>query len=108
MLYKFKSKNTSVVIMLEPNGRHILELIGKTPGSKGIIEPEQMAAAIAALEAAVADEEAAREQAEVKQDARDDDSTISANDPGLRQRAVPFIQMLQANLKAGSSVVWGV
>ncbi|MDB5890033.1 MAG: hypothetical protein JWP47_864 [Polaromonas sp.] len=108
MLYKFKSKNASDVIMLEPNARHILEIIGKTPGPKGIIEPAQMTAAIAALEAAVAEEEEAHRQAEVHQDARNEDSGISANNPGLRQRAVPFIQMLQANLKAGSSVMWGV
>ena len=32
MLYKFKSKSTADLIMLEPNGRRVLEIIGKTPG----------------------------------------------------------------------------
>ena len=39
MLYKFKSKNTGDVIMLEPHGRQVLEIIGKAPGPTGIILP---------------------------------------------------------------------
>ena len=50
MLYKFKSREAGNVIMLEANGREILEIIGKHPEPKGIILPEQMPAAIAALE----------------------------------------------------------
>ena len=41
MLYKFKSKITGDVIMLEPSGRRVLEIIGKDTSSasagKGII-----------------------------------------------------------------------
>ena len=46
MLYKFKSKNTGDVIMLEPHGRQVLEIIGKEAGPQGIILPEQMPAAL--------------------------------------------------------------
>ena len=53
MLFKFKSQATSDLIMLEANGRRVLEIIGKDAGPKGIILPEQMPAAIAALEAAI-------------------------------------------------------
>ena len=49
MLYKFKSKNTGDVIMLEPHGRQVLEIIGKEAGPQGIILPEQMPAALLAL-----------------------------------------------------------
>jgi len=108
VLYKFKSKNAGDVIMLEPNGRHILEIIGKTPGPQGIIEPAQMEAAIAALQAAIAKEEAAQQRAALKEQGQEETDAVSANDPGLRLRAVPFIQMLRVNLKAGGSVVWGV
>ena len=58
MLYKFKSKAAGDLIMLEPNGRRVLEIVGKDPGPKGIILPEQMPAAIQALEAGIALEEA--------------------------------------------------
>ena len=46
MLYKFKSKATGDLILLEPQGRQFLSLIGKTIDPKGIIEPEQMPEAI--------------------------------------------------------------
>lgn len=98
MLYKFKSKNAGDVIMLEPNGRKILEIIGKDAGPKGIILPEQMQAAIQALQDAITLEES-----------RDAEEGVIAGDaPGLRQRAMPFIDMLKRNLKSGDDVVWGV
>ena len=99
MLYKFKSKTTGDLIMLEPNGRRVLEIIGKEAGPKGIILPEQMPAAIAALEAAVALEEAKD---------RETPDSPAHDGPGLRQRALPFVDMLQRNHKLGHEVVWGV
>jgi cyclopropane-fatty-acyl-phospholipid synthase len=59
MLFKFKSKATGDLIMLEPNGRRVLQIIDKDPSSTGIILPAQMPAALAALENAIASEEAA-------------------------------------------------
>ena len=50
MLYKFKSKVTADLIMLEPNGRRMLEIVGKEPGPQGIILSKDMPAAIAALD----------------------------------------------------------
>ena len=99
MLYKFKSKNTGDVIMLEPNGRRILQIIGKDAGPTGIILPGQMPAAIAALQAAIALEEALADKEE-------DD--VPGDSLGLRQRAMPFIDMLQRNHTSGDDVVWGV
>jgi len=100
MLYKFKSKAAGDVIMLEANGRSILETIGKDAGPKGIILPEQMPAAIAALQAAIALEESKDQDA--------GDAPVSGEGLGLRQRAMPFIDMLERNHKAGHEVVWGV
>ena len=99
MLYKFKSKAAGDLIMLEVNGQRVLEVIGKEAGPKGIILPEQMPAAIVALEAAIAFEEA---QIQENPDAALHEGL------GLRQRALPFIDMLQRNHKAGHEVVWGV
>ena len=98
MLYKFKSKNTGDVIMLEPNGRKILEIIGKDAGPSGIILPEEMPAAIKALQDAVTLEESGDAEA----------GAVPGDALGLRQRATPFIDMLQRNHKGGSDVVWGV
>jgi hypothetical protein len=102
MLYKFKSKATGDVIMLGPNGDHVLRLIGKEPAEKGIIEPGDMAAAIQAIEQAVADDEAARRGAdeEVGETRRDKVS--------LRQRAWPLLEMLRRARVADQPIVWGV
>jgi len=107
MLYKFKSKASGDLIMLEPNGRRVLEIIGKDPGAKGIVSPAQMPAAIASLEAAVAREDAERHAA----NAHGGEEGGVAHDGaavGLRQRALPFIEMLKRCHKADSDVVWGV
>ena len=102
MLYKFQSDVTGDLIMLEPNGQQMLTIIGKEPGAKGIILPEQMAAAIAAVQAAVEAESA-------EPPASPEDAPKPARDRiSLRQRAVPFIAMLQTCQKAGKPVVWGV
>jgi hypothetical protein len=110
VIYKFKSKAAGDVIMLGPNGDQVLRLIGKEPAAQGIIEPAQMAAAIAALEQAIAADEAARKaarqppvdappnpQADVQQD------RIS-----LRQRAWPLVEMMKRALNADQEIVWGV
>jgi hypothetical protein len=107
MLYKFKSKATGDLIMLEPNGRRVLEIIGKDAQPKGIILPEQMPAAVKALEEAVAKDEAeqkvALEEARAKGEPPPRFEAVS-----LRQRAVPFLDMLRRCEKAGKEIVWGV
>jgi hypothetical protein len=107
MLYKFKSKATGDVIMLEPQGQQILKIIGKTPGPKGIIEPAEMMAAIEALQAAVARDEAARAEARAQAEAQGE---APPKDGGihLRQRVVPFVDMLRRAHAEEADVVWGV
>jgi hypothetical protein len=106
MLYKFKSKAAADLIMLQPNGQRVLQIIGKD-GAKGIILPEQMPAAIAALEAAIAKEETALKaaQAEAAEKGEDLPRTEAIS---LRQRAVPFIDMLRRCHAADKEIVWGV
>jgi hypothetical protein len=107
MLYKFKSKAAGDLIMLEPNGRRVLEIIGKDPGPKGIVLPEEMPAAMQALDAAIAREEAEHqaliEQAKAKGQVPPKFDAVS-----LRQRAVPFMDMLKRCSAAGKEIVWGV
>jgi hypothetical protein len=107
MLYKFKSKTTGDLIMLEPNGRRVLEIIGKTPDAKGILFAVQMPAAIVRLEAAIAQEQADRRAAFASGEGEkvDGDANTALS---LRQRARPFIDMLKRCSEAGSDIVWGV
>ena len=111
MLYTFKSKAAANLIMLQPNGERMLEIIGKDVSAKGILLPEHMPAAIAALEAALARDGAVSAPGTVTAGS---DGTTSV--PGeriserisLRQRVVPFLDMLRRSHQAGEAVVWGV
>ena len=109
MLYKFKSKAAGDVIMLGPNGDQLLRLAGREPAPRGIFEVDAMPAVIAALEAAVAADEAARDRS------GDDRSPSPAAPPGpggrdgvtLRQRAWPLVEMLRRSRAAREVIVWG-
>jgi NAD(P)H-dependent FMN reductase len=108
MLYRFKSKNAGDVIMLEPNGKRVLEIIGKEPGPKGIVLVEQMPQAMVALQAAVAQEELEFAQARAAFDAGQTRETPEGEGVSLRQRVQPFIDMLRVSHQHGDPVVWGV
>ena len=108
MLYKFKSKAAGDLIMLEPNGRQMLQIIGKDPGPKGIILPAEMAAAASALEAAISREESERDASPETEADPSAPGASRAERISLRQRAVPFIEMLRRCEKAGHEIVWGV
>lgn len=107
MLYKFKSKATGDLIMLEPNGRQVLQIIGKEPAPRGIIEPAQMGPAIQALEAAIARDEAEQKKADDEAQARGE-KALRAEGISLRQRAVPFVDMLRRAEQEEQDIVWGV
>ncbi|MDD2918611.1 DUF1840 domain-containing protein [Rhodoferax sp.] len=111
MLYKFKSKVTGDVIMLQTNGQRVLEIIGKhsaaEPSNKGILLPEQMPQAMAALKQAVALEETQQNEAIAQ--------ALAENLPpprfeaiSLRQRTLPFIDMIAQCIKAKEAITWGV
>ena len=107
MLYKFKSKAAGDLIMLEPNGRRVLQIVGKDPGPQGIILPEDMPGAIAALEQAIAREEA--EHKAILDEAKAKGQVAPTFDAvSLRQRAVPFLDMLRRCSQADKEIVWGV
>ena len=115
MLYKFKSKATADLIMLEPNGKQILRIIGKEPVPKGILEVAEMPRAIEALRQAVQQEEDTRAQMDAQNvsgsvDTKDTKGAVTSGQErpvSLRQRAAPFIDMLQRAHKANKDVVWG-
>jgi hypothetical protein len=103
MIYKFRSKATGDLIMLGPHGDQLLRLLGREPTPKGILEPAQMPAAIAALQAAVAQGEPAGDD----DDAAGDDEA-PRDRVQLHQRLWPMIEMLRRAAAAGEPIVWGV
>lgn len=106
-VYRFKSRETGELVMLEPHGKRVLQIIGKDPSGPGVVLPDQMTGAVEALRAAATEEEATRKRQKDEAQARGE--TTPAFDPvSLRMRATPFIEMLQRAEKAGVEVVWGV
>lgn len=107
MIYKFKSKAAGDVIMMGPSGDQVLRIIGKQPATQGIVEPAAMPAAIAAIEQAVAADEAARARAE--QEAAAEGRTLPPHEGvTLRQRAWPLVEMMKRAHAEGKDIVWGV
>jgi len=109
MLYRFKSKAAGDVVMLGPNGKQLLEILGKDPDGPGILLPQDMPAACEAIARAVAQEEALR--AKLKQEASDGDEegpTEEAERISLRTRVTPFLDLLQHSMREQTEVVWGV
>ncbi len=101
MIYKFKSPAAGDLIMTQPVGDRVLSLIGKEPSAQGIIDVDQLQAAIAALEAAVA--------AESPKPANQDDGGHGKGDTvSLRQRVWPMVEMMKLALAEKQPIVWGV
>ncbi len=108
MLYRFKSRATSDLVMLEPSGRRVLEILGKDPDGPGIITAAQLPSAVAALQDAVRADEAERERLAREAQARDEPVAEPPDRVTLRMRAAPFIDMLQHAMNEDVDVVWGV
>jgi hypothetical protein len=105
MAYTFKSRSAASVTMLRANGDDLLRLIGRMPAERGALGPEDLPAAIAAIEAAIALREPPPRAAAPAQ--ADDDDDAGAAVP-LRQRALPFLELLVQARAAGEPVTWGV
>ena len=94
MLYKFKSKATGDLIMLEPDAKRLLKIMDREDQVKGIFLANQLSSAIAALELAVSQEE--------------DEGLQDPKQISLRQRSLPMLKMLKQCLTQSADVVWGV
>jgi len=107
MIYKFKSKAAGDVIMMGPTGDQVLRALGREPAPKGIFEVAAMPAAIAAIEQAVAADDAARKLAE--EEAAAEGKKLAPRDAvSLRQRAWPLVEMMKRAMAEGHDIVWGV
>ncbi|QKV51679.1 DUF1840 domain-containing protein [Comamonas antarctica] len=107
MPYKFKSRATADLIMLDATARRLLEIVGKDTEGPGIITAEQIPGALAALEQAVRAEEARRAEAQQDEDEQDHgDATAKGEGVSLRQRTAPFVDMLKRSAAEGRDVTW--
>ncbi len=103
--------------MLEEGGKLVLTLIGKDPEPKGIIEISDMDHAITRLESVILDNElnshpAPKAQIKDKDGQRlkisMSDSDESVDPVTIKQRVIPFLEMLRTCKSQGNPIVWGV
>lgn len=111
MLFKFKSQATADLIMLEADARRLLHImLGEDP-VKGILQAQNLPAAITALEAAVLQDQAQhaeRMKKEPKDLAAEQGERQAPNAVSLAQRAAPMIKLLKRCVAEDCDVVWGV
>ncbi len=107
MLYKFKSKAAGDVVMLAASGDQVLRILGREPAVKGILEVAAMPTAMQAIEAAVVQDEMARQQAEAEATA-EGRSLPPREAVTLRQRAWPLLEMIKRSHASKADIVWGV
>jgi len=105
MIYTFKSQASADVIMLGPNGEQMLAIVGKEPAAQGVITVAQIPAALAALQAAIGVHEAVEAK---RREHPGQVVEVEGDSIMLRDRAAPFIDLLQTSAKAGKDVLWGV
>jgi len=109
--YRFKSRATADVLMLNQDAECLLQLMGKTVGSPGILLPEQIPWAIERILDAMAAEEPkapvspAPQEGEA-QEAWDDKPTDDIPIVTPRARYVPMLAMLRHSLSKGVPVTW--
>lgn len=110
MLFKFKSKAASDLIMLEPDARALLHMmLGEDP-VKGIVLAQDLPTVIARLESALTQESANTREHKQAVDAsskecQDDEKEAPVL---MGQRAAPMLQLLKRCLAEQSDLVWGV
>ena len=106
MLYKFKSKAAADLIMLKEGAEAVLNLIGKKGQIKGIIEVQEIGAAIVALESAM--HPPLNERGRASNSAAQHDSDHELDPVTIHQRIIPFIKMLKECESSKEVIVWGV
>lgn len=106
MLFRFKSQASAEVVMLEVHARQLLDIIGKSASSAGVITVDQMPAAIAALEAAIAQEALQGKHNRDPNVVEGHDSEAEVQYIGLHQRARPLLNMLKESLGEKKDIVW--
>jgi hypothetical protein len=108
MTYLFKSKVAGDVLMLGPDGDQLLRIIGKEAAAKGLIEPAALPAAIRAIEAAIAQDEANPPPAPAGAGSAEGPGEAEGEGVSLRQRAWPLLEMMRAAQAAAQDIAWGV
>lgn len=113
----FKSQATGNLVMLAAHAEALLRLLGKTATGPGILEVADMPRALATLRAIDPDQLPERpahstgdDTSATDPDRHDDKPPVGFQDEpvSLRQRAAPFIRLIEQAEAGGKPIVWGV
>lgn len=113
-MIEFSSKAGGSVSMLSADGARLLALLGKEAQAvRGVITPEQLPAAIAALESAgsaqAEEHRAALTALEQRSEPAERTGPEAQEAPiSLAQRAFPLIALMRRAQAAGVPVLWGI
>lgn len=113
MIYEFQTAAGGKITYTDLVGAQLLQVIGKKPGPRGMITVEEMPAALAAIDAAIARERERQAQdsdplePHASNDA-DDDERETMPVVTLAQRAFPFVDLLKFALREKENVTWGI
>ena len=110
MLFKFKSKAASDLVMLEPDARALLHMMLGDDPVIGIVLAQDLPATIARLESALAQESANSSVHQGPEVLSADEGSDDVKEVGVHisQRAAPMLQMLKRCLAEKADLVWGV
>ena len=105
-MIRFSSAATGDVDMLDEHGKHLLEVMGKSAGERGVITSAEIPGVIASLRAAIARD--APQHAKPEDTDDPDERERRSQDVDLGRRAYPLIDMLERAAKKQRDVTWGV
>ena len=114
MLVRLTSSTSGEMIMFAKHARRLFEIVGKACTARGVFTTEQLAPAIAALRAAVAEEKHAAkrraEEAQVDDEPPEPDEAGAERQAdaeiGLGQRAQPLINLMEWTAKEEGFILW--
>jgi hypothetical protein len=112
MIYEFQTAAGGKITYTDVVGAQLLHVIGKKPGPRGVITVEDIPAALAAIDAAIARarERPAEQKKDLEPHARNETDEDREKPPvvSLAQRAFPFVDLLKFALREKENVTWGI
>lgn len=102
----FRSESQPSLEMLEKSARELLEILGKNPEeTRGVFAVDQLGAAIATLQALIAERAAIRKSHAI---AELDEKAGQRFEVDISLRAIPLVELLEKALQSKKPVTWGV
>ena len=112
----FRSRAAGEIYMFRETAEEIFKVFGKPLGIRGVITPEEIPAALKALQVRIEKEKELLKEVKAKEDKafREGKDLDKEKKPAMEQtvyftqRAYPFVEMLERSLKEDVPVTWGV